>query len=60
MVRVQLTDPAHLDAMNGAHERFIHDALGHEVPPARTTVICDLALRGMLVEIEALGVLDNR
>ncbi|MFJ2755434.1 RidA family protein [Nocardioides sp. NPDC087217] len=53
MLRVYLTDPAHLAEMNGAYAV----AIG-EPPPARTTVYMPLP-EGILVEADALAVLDD-
>ncbi|WP_159618855.1 RidA family protein [Arthrobacter zhaoguopingii] len=53
MLRVYLTDPAHLAEMNDAY------ALGvGETYPARTTVYMELP-PGLLVEIDALAVLTD-
>jgi reactive intermediate/imine deaminase len=53
MMRVHLTDPAHLVELNEAYA----EAVG-EPYPARTTVYTPLP-RGMLVEIDALAVLGD-
>lgn len=53
MLRVYLTDPAHLAEMNGAYA----SAVG-EPSPARTTVYMPLP-EGILVEVDALAVLEN-
>lgn len=53
MLRVYLTDPAHLTEMNGAYAT----AVG-EPSPARTTVYMPLP-EGILVEADALAVLDD-
>ncbi|MFH8709433.1 RidA family protein [Streptomyces rubrogriseus] len=53
MLRVYLTDPAHLPELNEAYAA----AIG-ELFPARTTVYMQLP-PGLLVEIDALAVLDD-
>jgi len=53
MLRVYLTDPAHLAEMNGAYA----SAVG-EPSPARTTVYMPLP-EGILVEVDALAVLET-
>ncbi|MEV0403153.1 Rid family detoxifying hydrolase [Actinoallomurus sp. NPDC050550] len=54
MLRVYLTDPAHLAEMNEAYA-----AAAGEPFPARTTVYMRLP-PGLLVEVDALAVLDER
>ena len=53
MLRVYLTDPAHLAEMNGAYAAAVGEPF-----PARTTVYMQLP-QGILVEADALAVLDN-
>lgn len=52
MLRVHLTDPAHMAEMNEAYESIVAAPF-----PARTTVSVQLP-PGLLVEIDALAVLD--
>ncbi|MFE9601430.1 RidA family protein [Streptomyces hokutonensis] len=53
MLRVYLTDPAHLAEMNGAYAAAVGEPF-----PARTTVYMGLP-PGVLVEIDALAVLND-
>ncbi|PJE94555.1 reactive intermediate/imine deaminase [Streptomyces carminius] len=53
MLRVYLTDPAHLAGMNEAYAAAVGEPF-----PARTTVYMRLP-PGLLVEIDALAVLDD-
>lgn len=53
MLRVYLTDPAHLAEMNEAYAAAVGEPF-----PARTTVYMQLP-PGLLVEIDALAVLDD-
>ncbi|MEU0811144.1 Rid family detoxifying hydrolase [Streptomyces sp. NPDC005970] len=53
MLRVYLTDPAHLAEMNEAYAAAVGEPF-----PARTTVFTQLP-PGLLVEVDALAVLDD-
>ncbi|MGI5157974.1 RidA family protein [Microbispora sp. CA-102843] len=53
MLRVYLTDPAHLAEMNEAYAAAVGEPF-----PARTTVYMQLP-PGLLVEVDALAVLDD-
>lgn len=53
MLRVYLTDPAHLAGMNAAYAAAVGEPF-----PARTTVYMRLP-PGLLVEIDTLAVLDD-
>ncbi|MDX3398987.1 MULTISPECIES: RidA family protein [Streptomyces] len=53
MLRVYLTDPAHLPELNEAYATAVGEPF-----PARTTVYMQLP-PGLLVEIDALAVLDD-
>ncbi|MEU6089830.1 MULTISPECIES: RidA family protein [unclassified Streptomyces] len=53
MLRVYLTDPAHLPELNEAYAAAVGEPF-----PARTTVYMQLP-PGLLVEIDALAVLDD-
>ncbi|WP_328484245.1 Rid family detoxifying hydrolase [Streptomyces sp. NBC_00377] len=53
MLRVYLTDPAHMAEMNEAYAAAVGEPF-----PARTTVYMQLP-PGLLVEIDALAVLDD-
>lgn len=53
MLRVHLTDPAHLPELNAAYAAAVGDPF-----PARTTVYMQLP-PGLLVEIDALAVLGD-
>jgi 2-iminobutanoate/2-iminopropanoate deaminase len=59
MFRVFLTDRAYFAAMNAAYEEFITEEIGDGVAPARTTLMVGLPLEGMLVEIDALAVVES-
>lgn len=59
MFRVFLTDRAYFAAMNAAYEEFIAAEIGDGVAPARTTLMVGLPLEGMLVEIDALAVVES-
>ncbi|MER6170807.1 RidA family protein [Streptosporangium sp. NPDC001681] len=54
MLRVYLTDPAHLAEMNEAYAAAVGEPF-----PTRTTVYMRLPPR-LLVEVDALAVLDDR
>lgn len=56
MLRVYLTTRDHFAAMNEAYAEFVGGRTS--VLPARTTIFADLPLEQMLVEIDALAVLD--
>ena len=58
MLRVYLTDRAHFPLMNEAYGRFVSARVTSGVLPARTTVMVGLPREEMLVEIDALAVLD--
>jgi reactive intermediate/imine deaminase len=58
MLRVYLTDRAHFAAMNEAYGEFVSARVSSGVLPARTTVMVGLPREEMLVEIDALAVLD--
>jgi reactive intermediate/imine deaminase len=53
MLRVYLTDPAHLPELNEAYAAAVGEPF-----PARTTVYMQLP-PGLLVEVDALAVLDD-
>jgi len=60
MLRVYLTAREHFAAMNDAYTAFLTaERLPSGILPARTTVFVTLPLPEMLVEIDALAVLDN-
>jgi 2-iminobutanoate/2-iminopropanoate deaminase len=59
MFRVFLTDRANFAAMNAVYEEFISEEIGDGAFPARTTLMVGLPLEGMLVEIDALAVLES-
>jgi reactive intermediate/imine deaminase len=60
MLRVYLTKREHFAAMNEAYTAFLtSERLPSGILPARTTVFVTLPLAEMLVEIDALAVLDN-
>lgn len=59
MLRVYLTTRDDFAAMNDAYAAFLAERLGDAVLPARTTVMVELPRPDMLVEIDALAVLDN-
>ena len=58
MLRVYLTDRAHFGTMNDAYGEFLTARVKSGVLPARTTVMTGLPREEMLVEIDALAVLD--
>jgi 2-iminobutanoate/2-iminopropanoate deaminase len=58
MVRVYLTTRDHFGQMNDAYVAFMAENLPSGVLPSRTTVVVGLPLEEMLVEIDALAVLD--
>ncbi len=59
-LRVYLTDPGDFAAMNGAYETFLRGRLGEDaVLPCRTTIMCALAKPELLVEIDAMAVVDH-
>ncbi len=57
MIRVYLTTRDHFAPMNAAYGDFLADRC--EVLPARTTVFVGLPDEEMLIEIDALAVLDD-
>lgn len=59
MFRVYLTDAAFFDEMNAAFNRFIDEQGTTDVPACRTTAIVGLALPDMLVEIDAMAVVQH-
>jgi reactive intermediate/imine deaminase len=60
MLRVYLTEREHFAAMNEAYTAFLNpERLPSGILPARTTVFVTLPLPEMLVEIDALAVLEN-
>jgi len=60
MLRVYLTAREHFAAMNDAYTEFLTaERLPSGILPARTTVFVTLPLPEMLVEIDALAVLDD-
>jgi enamine deaminase RidA (YjgF/YER057c/UK114 family) len=60
MLRVYLTKREHFAAMNEAYSAFVTtERVPSGILPARTTVFVTLPLPEMLVEIDALAVLDN-
>jgi len=58
MLRVYLADRDDFPAMNEAYGEFVGSRIDSGVLPARTTVIAGLPRAEMLVEIDALAVLD--
>ena len=59
MFRVYLTTREHFAAMNEAYAEFLAAHLGPDsVKPSRTTVFVELPKESMLVEIDALAVVD--
>ena len=59
MLRVYLTDRDDFPAMNEAYGAFLAERIGPDgVLPSRTTVMVGLPRPEMLVEIDALAVLD--
>ncbi len=59
MFRVFLTDRANFAAMNAAYEEFMAEENRRRRLPARTTLMVGLPLEGMLVEIDALAVVED-
>ena len=60
MLRVYLTKREHFTAMNAAYTAFLTpERVPSGILPSRTTVFVTLPLPEMLVEIDALAVLDN-
>ena len=59
MLRVYLTTRDHFAPMNAAYGAFVAEHCGSGVLPARTTVFVGLPREEMLVEIDALAVLDR-
>jgi 2-iminobutanoate/2-iminopropanoate deaminase len=59
MLRVYLTTRDDFAPMNEAYEAFVGEHCGSGVLPARTTVFVGLPREEMLVEIDALAVLDR-
>jgi 2-iminobutanoate/2-iminopropanoate deaminase len=58
MMRVYITTPDNFGPMNEAYAEYLRDKLPSGVFPARTTLIVGLAREDLLVEIDALAVLD--
>jgi reactive intermediate/imine deaminase len=58
MLRVYLTDADHFAAMNEAYGEFVTPRTRSGILPARTTVFTGLPQKEMLVEIDALAVVD--
>ncbi|MFI5954326.1 RidA family protein [Cryptosporangium sp. NPDC051539] len=58
MLRVYLTDRAHFATMNEAYGEFVSSRVTSGVLPARTTVMTGLPREEMLVEIDALAVVE--
>ncbi|WP_025274691.1 RidA family protein [Haloglycomyces albus] len=59
MLRVYVTDRAHFAGLNEAYAEFVEKHTTTGVPyPSRTTVVCDLPRPEMLVEIDAMAVVD--
>ena len=58
MLRVYLTDRDHFAAMNEAYGAFVTPRTRSGILPARTTVFTGLPEKEMLVEIDALAVVD--
>lgn len=59
MLRVYLTTRVDFAAMNDAYGSFLIERLGDGALPSRTTVMVELPREEMLVEIDALAVLDS-
>lgn len=59
MLRVYLARHEDFDAMNDAYGRFVSAHVTDGVPPCRTTVFTGLPRPEMLVEIDALAVVDS-
>lgn len=58
MLRVYLTTRSDFAAMNDAYHEFVSSRVTSGILPARTTVAAELPRTEMLVEIDALAVLD--
>jgi len=58
MFRVYLTTRDHFGPMNDEYARFLAENVPSGALPCRTTVFTGLPLEAMLVEIDALAVLD--
>ncbi|GAB3207870.1 RidA family protein [Marinactinospora thermotolerans] len=58
MFRVYLTERAHFGEMNEAYGEFVSSRVTDGVLPSRTTVFTGLPREEMLVEIDALAVVD--
>jgi 2-iminobutanoate/2-iminopropanoate deaminase len=58
-VRVYLSARDDFAAMNAVYDEFMRDRVGEGLLPARTTVMTGLPYEGMLVEIDALAVLED-
>ncbi|MBN8883098.1 reactive intermediate/imine deaminase [Salana multivorans] len=58
MVRVYLTTREHFATMNDAYAAFVQEHSTTGVLPSRTTVMTGLPREEMLIEIDALAVLD--
>ncbi len=58
MFRVYLTDRAHFGPMNDEYATFLAEHVTSGALPCRTTVFTGLPLELMLIEIDALAVLD--
>ena len=58
MLRVYLTDRANFGPMNDAYGEFLSTRITSGVRPGRTTVIVGLPAEELLIEIDALAVLD--
>lgn len=59
MVRVYLTTREDFAAMNEAYSQFLAEHVSDGVMPCRTTVFVELPHEAMLVEIDALAVLNG-
>lgn len=59
MLRCYLTTRDDFPAFNAAYAEFMTQRVGSGILPARTTVFVGLPLPEMLVEIDALAVLEN-
>ncbi|MFG1922379.1 RidA family protein [Cryptosporangium sp. NPDC048952] len=58
MLRVYLTDRAHFATLNEAYGEFLRARITSGVFPARTTVIVGLPREDLLIEIDALAVIE--
>jgi 2-iminobutanoate/2-iminopropanoate deaminase len=58
MVRVYLTTRDHFGPMNDEYAKFLAENVTSGVLPCRTTVVTGLPLEVMLIEVDALAVLD--